>query len=212
MGKLIQDLTVREISARLALIDHSKEIEVRYKPRFPPEIFTGFPLSASVLVPMLVKEGDWHILFTRRTSSLPEHSGQVAFPGGRADPEDNSAEETALREAKEEINLSPNDVQILGRLRELRTISNYCVQPIVGKIPWPYNFNLAKEEVSRIFTIPLEWLADPKNYRIQYRDLPAPHPPVPVIYFEKFDGELLWGVSAEITLNFLVSLQLNLSE
>jgi len=212
MGKLIQDLTTQEISARLALIDHSKELKANYKPRFPSEIFSGFPLSASVLVPMLVNNGEWHILFTRRRSSLPEHAGQVAFPGGRADPEDNSHEDTALREAKEEINLSPNDVQLLGRLRELRTISNYCVQPIVGKIPWPYNFKLAKEEVSRIFTMPLEWLADPKNHTIQYRDLPPPHPPVPVIYFEKYDGELLWGVSAEITLNFLESLQLKLPE
>jgi 8-oxo-dGTP pyrophosphatase MutT (NUDIX family) len=209
---MIQNLSIQEIAARLALIDHNEDQEARYKPRFPPEIFTGFPLSASVLVPMLVKENEWHILFTRRTASLPEHSGQVAFPGGRADPEDDSPEETALREAMEEINLSPNDVQILGRLRELRTISNYCVQPIVGKIPWPYNFKIAKEEVSRIFTIPLEWLADPNNHRIQYRDLPAPHPPIPVIYFAKFDQELLWGVSAEITLNFLESLQLNLPE
>ena len=209
---MIQNLTIQEITARLALIDHNEDQEARYKPRFPPEIFTGFPLSASVLVPMLVKENEWHILFTRRTASLPEHSGQVAFPGGRADPEDDSPEETALREAMEEINLSPNDVQILGRLRELRTISNYCVNPIVGKIPWPYNFTIAKEEVSRIFTIPLEWLADPNNHKIQYRDLPAPHPPIPVIYFEKFDQELLWGVSAEITLNFLESLQLNLPE
>ena len=209
---MIQNLTIQEITARLALIDHNEDQEARYKPRFPPEIFTGFPLSASVLVPMLVKENEWHILFTRRTASLPEHSGQVAFPGGRADPEDDSPEETALREAMEEINLAPNDVQILGRLRELRTISNYCVQPIVGKIPWPYNFKIEKKEVSRIFTIPLEWLADPNNHRIQYRDLPAPHPPIPVIYFEKFDQELLWGVSAEITLNFLESLQLNLPE
>ena len=157
---------------------------------------------------MLRNLGKWEVLFTRRTSSLPEHSGQVAFPGGRADPEDDSPEDTALREAEEEINLDPSDVLVLGRLRELRTITNYCVQPIVGKIPWPYDFVLAKEEVSRVFSIPLEWLADPDNHKIQFRELPEPHPPAPVIYFDRYDGELLWGVSAEITLNFLESLQL----
>ena len=208
MGNLVQKLTETEIIARLALIDHKREMEAVYNPRFPPEMFNGYPQSASVLVPMLRNEDEWEILFTRRTSSLPEHSGQVAFPGGRADPEDDSPEETALREAHEEINLSPREVHVLGRLRELRTISNYCVQPIVGIIPWPYDVVLEKEEVSRVFTIPLEWLADPDNHHIQYRELPDPHSPVPVIYFDRYDGELLWGVSAEITLNFLESLQL----
>jgi hypothetical protein len=82
----------------------------------------------------------------------------------------------------------------------------------VGKIPWPYDIVLEKEEVSRVFTIPLEWLADPSNRRIQYRELPDPHSPIPVIYFDRYDGELLWGVSAEITLNFLESLQINSSK
>lgn len=212
MSNLIRDLTEREISSHLAEIDHKREMEGKYHPRFPPEMFTDYPLSASVLIPMLRNEGKWEILFTRRTSSLPEHSGQVAFPGGRADPEDNTPEDTALREAEEEINLSPKDVHVLGRLRELRTISNYCVQPIVGKIPWPYDIVLEKEEVSRVFTIPLEWLADPSNHRIQYRELPDPHSSIPVIYFDRYDGELLWGVSAEITLNFLESLQINSSK
>jgi 8-oxo-dGTP pyrophosphatase MutT (NUDIX family) len=208
MVAMIQELTEGEISARLAEIDHRKERKKSYNPRFPPELFNDFPHYAAVLVPMLKISGEWNILFTRRTSSLPEHSGQVAFPGGRADPEDDTPEETALREAQEEINLAPQDVQVLGRLRELRTISNYCVQPIVGRIPWPYEYKLAKEEVSRVFTIPLEWLADPDNHEVQYRELPEPYSPVPVIYFDQYDGELLWGVSAEITLNFLESLQL----
>ena len=208
MVAMIQELTEEEISARLAEIDHRKERKRSYNPRFPPELFTDFPQYAAVLVPMLKITGEWHILFTRRTSSLPEHSGQVAFPGGRVDPEDDTPEETALREAQEEINLAPQDVRVLGRLRELRTITNYCVQPIVGRIPWPYEYKLAKEEVSRVFTIPLEWLADPDNHEVQYRELPEPYSPVPVIYFDQYDGELLWGVSAEITLNFLESLQL----
>jgi 8-oxo-dGTP pyrophosphatase MutT (NUDIX family) len=171
-------------------------------------MFPDSPRSAAVLVPLLRKDRTWQVLFTRRTSSLPEHSGQVAFPGGRSDPDDLSPEFTALRETHEEIGLSPDDVKVLGNLRELRTISNYCVNPVVGGIPWPYDFVIAREEVSRLFTIPLQWLADPDNHDIQFRELPPPYSPSPVIYFERYDNELLWGVSAEITLNFLESLEL----
>ena len=204
----IKGLSEKEISIQLANVNEEDAPGGDYHSRFPPEYFNEYPHNAAVLVPILLISKEWNVLFTRRTSSLPEHSGQVAFPGGRADPEDGSPIDTALREAKEEINLSPHCVRVLGQLQEIRTISNYCVQPVVGKIPWPYEFKLAQEEVSRVFTIPLEWLADPNNHEVQYRELPAPYSPVPVIYFKRFDGELLWGISAEITLNFLESLQL----
>lgn len=208
MSSQINALTTTEISLRLAEFLDKEIVRRDYNPRYPPEFFNEYPHNAAVLVPILKQDHIWHVLYTRRTSSLPEHSGQVAFPGGRAEPDDDSPEVTALREAHEEINLSPSDVQILGRLREIRTISNYCVMPVIGRIPWPYEFKLAREEVSRVFTIPLKWLADLKNHEIKFRELPSPHSPVPVIYFNRFDGELLWGISAEITLNFLESLQL----
>ena len=208
MSFQINSLTKVEISSRLSEYLDQDSGKHDFNPRFPEEFFEGYPRNAAVLVPMLKQDNKWHILFTRRTASLAEHSGQVAFPGGQADPEDDSAEETALREANEEIKLDPGDVQILGRLHELRTISNYCVMPVVGCIPWPYKFQLAREEVSRVFTIPLEWLADLKNHEVRNRELPSPYPAVPVIYFNHYDGELLWGISAEITMTLLKSLHL----
>lgn len=208
MSSQINALTETDISLRLAKFLDKEIVRRDYDSRYPPEFFNEHPHYAAVLVPILKKDHRWHVLFTRRTSSLPEHSGQVAFPGGRAEPDDDSPEVTALREAHEEINLSPSDVRILGRLREIRTISNYCVMPVVGRILWPYKFQLAREEVSRVFTIPLDWLADLNNREINFRELPSPHSPVPVIYFNRFDDELLWGISAEITLNFLESLHL----
>jgi 8-oxo-dGTP pyrophosphatase MutT (NUDIX family) len=157
---------------------------------------------------MVLNSDQWHVLYTLRTVTLPEHSGQVAFPGGRADSEQESSEVTALREAEEEINLKPQDVSILGRLNAIRTISNYMVTPVIGSIPPSYEFELAPDEVSRIFTIPLIWLSDPNNHEIRMRELPIPFPSVPVIYFRSYEGELLWGVSAEITLNLLETLHL----
>jgi 8-oxo-dGTP pyrophosphatase MutT (NUDIX family) len=175
---------------------------------YPPLLsqFKDKPKPAAVLIPLLRKDSAWHILFTRRREDLPEHSGQVAFPGGRTDPGDPSPEGTALREACEEIGLQPEDVKILGRLGSYLTITNYLVTPIVGVIPWPYTLQLESREVSRAFTIPLEWLMDPANYEERPRYLPATNQPVNVIYFEYYDGELLWGASARLTLAFIHAL------
>jgi 8-oxo-dGTP pyrophosphatase MutT (NUDIX family) len=175
---------------------------------YPPELLTGAPRPAAVLIPLLIRDSSWHILYTRRTDSLPEHSGQVAFPGGRADPGDGSPEVTALRESFEEIALQPEDVKILGSLKALPTVTNYYVTPVAGKIPWPYGFKLAREEVTRVFTVPLRWLADPNNFEIRHRTVPNFSTPVKVIYFSPFEGEVLWGVSAQITLNLLKALDL----
>jgi 8-oxo-dGTP pyrophosphatase MutT (NUDIX family) len=199
------DISSEEISKRLR--SASAEVSDEFS-RFPEDLFPEPPRQASVLIPFLRDQKNWHVLFTRRTTSLPEHSGQVAFPGGRADLADHSPVITALRESYEEIGLKPEDVTVLGSLTPIRTISNYFVTPVVGLIPWPYPLRLAADEVSRAFTIPLAWLADPDNHAIHLRTLPASYSPVPVIYFKHFDGELLWGVSAQIVINLLRALDI----
>jgi len=167
------------------------------------------PKPAAVLIPLLRKDSAWQILFTRRRDDLPEHSGQVAFPGGRTDPGDASPEGTALREAWEEIGLQPEHVHLLGRLRDYLTITDYLVTPVVGVMPWPYALQLEIREVSRAFTIPLAWLMNPNNHEQRPRQLPKPNPPVNVIYFKLFDGELLWGASARLTLSLIHALSQN---
>jgi 8-oxo-dGTP pyrophosphatase MutT (NUDIX family) len=165
-------------------------------------------VPAAVLIPLLLKDSSWHVLLTRRNANLPEHSGQVAFPGGRADPEDANLEQTALREAEEEIGLVPEDVRILGKLKNYLTITNYLVTPIVGVIPWPYPLRIARKEVTRVFTVPLEWLVDPRNYEVQMRELPKPLNPIPVVFFKPYEKEILWGASARIVLAFARALRL----
>jgi len=174
------------------------------------------PHPAAVLMPMfLAKGGVWQLLFTRRTNSVNAHKGQVAFPGGGMEPGDDFPDGTALREAREEIGLDPSQVQILGRLEQRLTISNFLVTPVVGLIPAEVPFRLEPKEVSRVFSIPLSWLAEPGHHEIRRRIVqPTPENGLtqageyPVIYFETYDGELLWGVSAEITLRFLHKLHL----
>jgi 8-oxo-dGTP pyrophosphatase MutT (NUDIX family) len=173
------------------------------------------PRPAAVLVPLLrapVNDAGklgWHLLLTRRSDRLAEHRGQVAFPGGRSDPDDLTPEDTALREAYEEIGLPPNQVKILGRLSSMWTITNYTITPVVCFIPWPFLIRLATQEVSRVFTIPLVWLADPSHHEVRQRTIPPPYSmqlknnSYPIIYYHPFDGEVLWGVSAEITNNLI---------
>jgi 8-oxo-dGTP pyrophosphatase MutT (NUDIX family) len=119
--------------------------------------------------------------------------------------------QTALRESYEEIGLKPQDVRILGRLQDYLTITNYRVTPVVGVIPWPYELHPAEVEVSRVFTIPLDWLAQPENYAERPRQLPAPYAPAKVVYYEPYDGEVLWGASARMTLNLVRALAMEAS-
>ena len=173
------------------------------------------PKPAAVLVPLLrttvnqTGNQAWHLLLTRRSNRLAEHRGQVAFPGGRSDPDDPSPVATALREAYEEIGLPSKQVKILGQLNTLWTITNYCITPIVAVIPWPFPIRLAEHEVSRVFIIPLYWLADPSHHEVRQRDIPSPYSlqiktdSYPIIYFHPYDGEVLWGASAEITQNLI---------
>ena len=159
--------------------------------------------NAAVLVPLTRVRDEWHLLYTRRTERVESHKGQVSFPGGACDEGETTPEQTALREAEEEIGMRPADVRVLGRLSQLITISSYRVSPVVGVIPFPYAFKIEGFEVERVFTIPLPWLADRNNYwefslRESNRSLIAYHP---------YDGELLWGATARMTVNFLKILE-----
>lgn len=154
---------------------------------------------AAVLIPLVWHEDEWHLLFTRRTDKVESHKGQVSFPGGACDEGETTPEQTALREAEEEIGLDPNEIRVLGRLTNLITITYFRVTPVVGVIKWPAVFRVGEHEVARVFTIPLGWLANSSN-RWQFdragttRSLIAYHP---------YDGELLWGATARITVDFL---------
>lgn len=193
------NLSENEISQRLATAGHST-IELP----FPADFIKGPTRPAAVLIPMLKVENQWHLLFIRRTANHHDpHSGQVAFPGGASDPGDRSAEDTALREAREEIGLDSEGVHILGVMHDFITVTGYQVTPVVGVIPWPCSLELADNEVSRAFTIPLDWLADDRNRHETMRELPPPFDPVPVIYYDPYDGEILWGASARFTQRLL---------
>ena len=198
-------LTTNDIRERLRKAHSSKNTPL---PRFAEKLPISDSLqSAAVLMPLLENAGAWHLLFIKRTKHKhDQHSGQVAFPGGRAEDGDEDLIKTALREAEEEIGLAPSDVNVLGRLDDVITTTNYRVTPIVGKIPWPYTFTLAVDEVSSVFAIPLAWLADTSNRCIR------PWTPVqeeegvdsyPVIFYKEYKEEILWGASARMVVELV---------
>jgi len=121
--------------------------------------------SAAVLVPVVRRESGLTVLFTRRTAHLSDHAGQISFPGGRSEPGDTGAAETALREAAEEIGLAPAQVEVLGELSEYVTVTGYRVTPVVGLVNPPLELRLDEFEVAEVFEVPLEFLLDPQNHQ-----------------------------------------------
>ncbi|OOZ36356.1 NUDIX hydrolase [Solemya velesiana gill symbiont] len=159
---------------------------------------------AAVLLPLFREADEWRLLFIRRSHNDDDrHSGQVAFPGGRIDPVDADETAAALRESHEEIGLKAGDIHVLGQLSSYRTVSNYLVTPVVAEINWPLEFKPDPSEVSRVFSIPLHWLAEPGNHVVNQRYLHGFDVAMPVYYFDRYDNELLWGVTAKITVGFL---------
>ncbi len=186
--------TEAQIAARLDIAEHQSFHEQPF-----PQFAGRSPRAAAVLLPLTWVGNDWQILYTRRTDIVEHHKGQVSFPGGAADPEDGTPEDTALREADEEIGLRRRDVRVLGRLGNMQTVTNFMISPIVGVFPWPYAFTVHTIEVERVFTIPLKWLADHQNWQEFVRR----ETDRSVITYFPFDGELLWGATARMTVEFI---------
>jgi 8-oxo-dGTP pyrophosphatase MutT (NUDIX family) len=179
-------------------------VTARLKPDPPREFLTHQATirRAGVLVPLLKENDEWCLLYTRRTDLVDSHKGQVSFPGGMAEPEDIKIATTAIREAWEEIGLPPNSIQVLGYLSEMHTVTDFLITPVVGLIEWPFDLALSHNEVARVFTIPLRWLMDHKNW--EERSLTIGDRCVDnVVFYREYDGEILWGVTARITLDLL---------
>ncbi|MBN1903589.1 MAG: CoA pyrophosphatase [Deltaproteobacteria bacterium] len=139
--------------------DLTERIQKALDRRRPGEVANdnGCLIHAAVLIPLFETEKGYEVVFTERTHRVEHHKGQISFPGGAVEDCDRDYEETALRETYEEIGVLPDDVKVLGRLDdELTVASNFIVHPFVGKIPYPYEFVLNRDEVERLITVPVE--------------------------------------------------------
>jgi len=199
---MLPNLTENYIIEKLRIAwEKNREDEIYNEAEDPEGIE---PRCAAVLIPLAWFEKQWHLLYTRRTDKVETHKGQVSFPGGACDPGEETPEQTALREANEEVGIQPQDVRLLGKLAPMITITSFKVTPVVGVVSWPYAFRVENAEVARVFTMPLAWLADKRN-RWEFK---LPGRPYGLIVYHPYDGELLWGATAIMTDIFMQVLEL----
>ena len=159
-------------------------------------------VHAAVLIPLFSENGEHRVLFTKRSTQVKTHKGQISFPGGVVEEVDQSLQETALREAYEEIGLLKEDVEILGQTDDTETVvSNFVVHPFVGVIPYPYDFTISPDEVDRIIEVPFRvFLENDPQHRQNSAEFEG------VIYpgsAFQYKGDVIWGATARILENLV---------
>jgi 8-oxo-dGTP pyrophosphatase MutT (NUDIX family) len=158
--------------------------------------------QAAILVPLFFDKGIWKLLFIRRSNIGEFHRGEVAFPGGGKESVDQNMAETALRETREELGILPENIQILGEMKPLPTISKYFVTPIVGLLKTPMEIKPNSIEVARVFSIPLDWLMNDENWGLNTFEIDN-RGKISTIVYNTFDEEKLWGFTAKVTQNLI---------
>lgn len=160
---------------------------------------SGPPVPAAVLIALIKRSQGYTVLYTERATTLRQHSGQVAFPGGRIDPEDTGADYAALREAREEVALNPAHASVLGYMPYYFTGTNYFITPVVATVEPRGPFRPNPQEVVGVFEVPLETIIDPTSYSthrliksgVEHRS-----------WRIDYDGHMIWGITANLTRRF----------
>lgn len=155
------------------------------------------PRHAAVLVPIIARP-EPGVLLTQRSTRLSNHAGQIAFPGGRVDPEDADERAAALREAKEEVGLDAGLVRHLGYLDGYLSGTGFWIVPVVGLVDPAYALTLNPAEVDEAFEVPLDFLMTPANHQRQSRDWQGT---LRHFYAMPYEGRFIWGATAGMLRN-----------
>lgn len=172
--------------------DHALNVKTWTLPNGEP------PRIAAVLIPVVAHPDGPAVLLTERAASLRQHSGQIAFPGGKMDPDDPTPLAAALREAEEEIGLDPARVRPLGYLDAYLSGTNYFIVPALGLVEPGFRLALNRREVESVFEVPLAFLMDEENHELHARDWRGA---VRTYYAMPFGERYIWGVTAGILRN-----------
>lgn len=178
-------------------IDHIRNILSSRKRR----VIEHPPFShAAVLVPLFQKGADCHLLFTKRSEEVKYHKGEISFPGGVVDEEDLELIRTALREAYEEIGLKEGDVQIIGLLDDIVTVTQFIVTPIVGFFRYPYPFKVCEAEIAELIEVPVASLLDKDCFSEREIFRAGQNE---VVHAYQYEKHIIWGATARILKQFL---------
>ena len=155
---------------------------------------------AGVMILIYPKDGEYCVLLNKRSERVEHHKGEISFPGGGRDPEDESLEATALRETHEEMGVRPEDIRVLGRVDDMATRSRFLMRPYVGTIPYPYPFRPFEAEVAEVIEVPLSVLMDDASFREEVRIEDGELAISPAY---AYDGHVVFGATARVLRQFL---------
>lgn len=189
------------VSARPESADRMRErIRAALDAHRPVKVPAQGLTSSAVLMPLFVGEDGCRLLLTKRSQQVEHHKGQISFPGGAADPDDGSLLATALRETHEEVGVLPGDVEVLGRLDDITTLTGFRVTPFVGAIPHPYDYTVSEVEIDRLIEVPVSALLHNEHFEVNYAGVDTGRY---VVYSFRYGGDVIWGATAKIITRFL---------
>ncbi|MFK5978354.1 MAG: CoA pyrophosphatase [Rhizobiaceae bacterium] len=198
MSKLsIAEFTLDElrerVSQRLNHSDNEPIGDFTHDPDMRQWVMSRATKDAAILMPLVERQGEMSLLLTKRADRLISHSGQVAFPGGKIDADDDGPEAAALREAHEEVGLATDQVEILGRLPDYFTGSGYKIAPIIGIMDKNAVVEANPDEVDYLFEVPLSFLMNPDNHLRGSRVFEGKERH---FYEMPFGEHYIWGITA----------------